>query len=270
MDQTFKSTISFQYFTDKLYLHISGFSASCGQLVLKWFLLPATSACSTVSGVKGTFSNNNNVQQTLTGLTLQDNNRYKVSIQASDIRNNVPQLVCSGVVIIDTSKPQSGWVRDGPGADLSYQATKSLQVNWGGVQTRHGVAKYQWKVLLTSFNTNQTTERMPFTNANLNTNAGKTFNSVTDGSIVRFVVRAYTKAGLFSDFTSDGVVVDTSPPVAGKIYDGNQVGVDLKYAKWTSTFNANWERFTDRHSPISNYTWAVQRQGAGHITQGRS
>ncbi|KAJ7365973.1 hypothetical protein OS493_002714 [Desmophyllum pertusum] len=117
-----------------------------------------------------------------------------------------------------------------------------------------------------SFNTNQTTERMPFTNANLNTNAGKTFNSVTDGSIVRFVVRAYTKAGLFSDFTSDGVVVDTSPPVAGKIYDGNQVGVDLKYAKWTSTFSANWERFTDRHSPISNYTWAVQRQGAGLIT----
>ena len=265
MDQTFQTNISYQYFTDKLYLQISGFSVSCGQLTLKWFVLPSTSTCSTASGVKGTFSNSN-AQQTLTGLTLQDNNGYKVSVQASDIRNNVPQLVCSNVVIIDTSKPQSGWVRDGPGADLSFQASKLLQVNWGGVQTRHGVSKYQWKVLLTSFSTNQTTELISFTNANLNTNAGKTFNSVTDGSKVRFVVRAFTKAGLYSDITSDGVVIDTSPPVAGKIHDGNQLGVDVKYAKWTSTFTANWGRFTDPHSPISRYTWAIQLLGAGLIT----
>ena len=202
----------------------------------------------------------------MTGLTLQDNNSYKVSIQAADIRNNIPQLVCSGVVTIDTSKPQGGWIRDGPGADLSYQASKLLQVNWGGFQTRHGVGKYQWKVLVTPFKNNRNNELMPFTNVNLNTNARKTFNSMTDGSKVKFVVRAFTKAGLFSDLTSDGVVIDSSPPVAGKIYDGSKVGLDLKYAKWTSSFNASWDRFTDPHSPISRYTWAVQRQGAGLIT----
>ena len=206
------------------------------------------------------------VYETLTGLTLQDNNSYKVSIQAADMRNNIPQLVCSDVVVIDTSKPQGGWIRDGPGADLSYQAFKLMQVNWGGVQTRHGVGKYEWKVLLTPFNTNQTIELLPFKNVNLNTNAQKTSNSVTDGSKVKFVVRAYTKAGLFSDLTSDGVIIDTSRPVAGKIYDGNQAGLDLKYAKWTNAFSANWERFTDPHSPISRYTWAVQRLGAGPIT----
>ena len=265
MDQTFTSTMSYQYFTDKLYIKISGFSITCGQLTLNWFLLLSTSACSTTSGVKGTFPNKN-AQQTLTGLTLQDTKVYKVSIQASDMRNNTPQLVCTGVVIIDTSKPHGGWIRDGPGADLSYQASKLLQVNWGGVQTRHGVAKYQWKVLLTSFTTNQTSELMSFTNVNLNTSAGKTFSSVTDGSKARFVVRSFTKAGLFSDLTSDGVVIDTSPPVAGKIYDGNQLNADVKYAKWTNTFSVNWDRFTDSHSPISRYTWAVKRQGAGLIT----
>ena len=265
VDQTFNSVVSYQYFTDKLYVKISGFSVSCGQLTLDWFLLPSTSTCSTTSGVNGTFPNNN-AQQKLTGITLQDTKGYKVSIQAFDMRNNAPQLVCSGVVIIDTSKPHGGWIRDGPGADLSYQASKLLQVNWGGVQTRHGVAKYQWKVLLTSFNTNQTTELMSFTSVNLSTNGGKTFNSVTDGSKARFVVRSFTKAGLFSDLTSDGVVIDTSPPVAGKIYDGNQLGADVKYAKFTNTFSANWDRFTDPHSPISRYTWAVQRLGAGLIT----
>ena len=265
MDQTFNSITSYQYLTNKLYIKISGFSVSCSQLTLNWFLLISTTSCSATSGVKGTFPNSN-VQQTLTGLTLQDNKGYKVSIQASDMRNNAPQLVCSGVVIIDTSKPHGGWIRDGPGADLSYQDSKLLQVNWGGVQTRHGVAKYQWKVLLTSFNSNQTSELMSFTNANLNTSTGKTFHSVADGSKAIFVVRSFTNAGLFSDLTSDGVVIDTSPPVAGKIYDGNQLGEDVKYAKWTNTFSANWDRFTDPHSPISRYTWAVQRQGAGLIT----
>ena len=206
------------------------------------------------------------MHETFTGLILQDNNSYKVSIQASDIRKNVPQLVCSGVVVIDTSKPQGGWIRDGSGADLSYQDGKSLQVNWGGVQTRHGVRKYDWKVLITPFNTNQTTELMPFTTVYQNTSAQKSFNSITDGSKVKFVVRAYTKAGLFSDLTSDGVVIDTSPPIAGKVYDGNQVGFDLKFAKWAKTFSANWDIFTDSHSPISRYSWAVERVGTGLIT----
>ena len=265
VDQTFNSVVSYQYLTDKLYVKIFGFSVSCGQLTLNWFLLSSTSTCSTTSMVNGSFPNNN-VQQILTGITLQDTKGYKLSVQASDMRNNAPQIVCSSVVIIDASKPHGGWIRDGPGADLSYQATKLLQVNWGGVQTTHGVAKYQWKVLLTSLNTNQTTELMPFTNVNLNTSTGKTFNSVTDGSKARFVVRSFTKAGLFSDLTSDGVVIDTSPPAAGEIYDGNQLGVDVKYAKWTSTFSVNWDRFTDKHSPISRYTWAVQRQGTELIT----
>ena len=182
------------------------------------------------------------------------------------MRNNISQLICSGVVTIDASNPQGGWIRDGPGPDLSYQASKLLQVNWGGFQTRHGVGKYQWKVLVTPFNNNQNNELMPFTNVNLNTNAGKTFNSITDGSKVNFIVRAFTKAGLFSDLTSDGVVIDSSPPVAGKIYDGSQIGLDLNYANWTNSFSAGWDRFTDPHSPISRYTWTVQRQGAGLIT----
>ena len=239
---------------------------SCGQIHLSWFLLSGTSSCSLNSSFSGTLPNANPQQTAVTGLTLQDNNSYKVAIKASDMRGKTYKVVCSGVLVVDTSKPQGGWIRDGPGADLRYQASKLLQVNWGGVQTRNGVAKYQWKVLLTPFNNNQTTELMPYTNVNLNTNAGKTFSSVADGSEVKFVVRAYTKAGLFSDLTSDGVIIDTSPPIAGMIYDGNQVCLDLKYAKWANEFSANWDRFTDPHSPISRYTWTVQRLGAGLIT----
>ena len=269
MDSTFQSTITYQHVTDKLFLEITGFSVSCGQIHLSWFLLSGTSSCSLNSAFSGSLSESS-IYQTVTGVTLRDNQSYKVSINASDLRRKKYQVVCSGILVVDTSKPQGGWIHDGAGADLSYQASKLLQVNWGGVQTRNGVSKYQWKVLVTPFNTSQTTYLLPFTNVNLSTNAQRTFSSVTDGSKVRFVVRAFTKAGLSSDLESDGVITDTSPPVAGKIYDGNQVGLDLKYAKWTSTFNANWDRFTDSHSPISRYTWAVQRYSVGLITSFKS
>lgn len=99
MDHKFKSVVSYQYFTDKLYIKISGFNVSCGQLTLNWFLLSSTSTCSMISTVSGTFSNNN-IKQTLTGLALQVNERYKVSIQASDMRNSTPKVFCTDVVMI--------------------------------------------------------------------------------------------------------------------------------------------------------------------------
>jgi len=269
MDSKFKSPKAYQYITDKLFLEITGFSASCGQLHFSWFLLSGTSLCSFNSVTNGSLPDANE-HQTVTGLTLQDNQSYKVAIKVSDMRGKTYQVVCSNVLVVDISKPQGGWIHDGPGADLSYQASKLLQVNWGGVKARNGVAKYQWKVLLTPFNTNHTTELMPFTNVDLNTNAGKTFTNLVDGSKVEFVVRSFTKGGMFSDMTSDGVIIDTSPPLTGKIYDGNQAGLDLNYTKWTNTYSVQWDRFSDPHSPISRYTWAVQRLGAGLITSFRT
>ena len=265
MDSDFQSAKTYQYNRDKIFVEISGFSTSCGQLKLRWYVLPGSSPCSFFSHVTGILPDTN-THQTITGLTLQDSATYKVAIKASDIRRKTYQPVCSSDIVVDTSKPQGGWIRDGSGADLSYQSSTVLQANWGGVQTRHGVDKYEWKALLTSFNTGQTYDLMHFTSTDLNTNAGKTFQNIADGSKARFVVRTFTKAGLFSDLRSDGVVIDTSPPVAGKVYDGKRLGADLKFAKWTNTFSVNWDRFTDPHSPISRYTWAVQRQGAGIIT----
>ena len=264
-DSQFTVAIGYQYATDRVNLELTGFSTSCGDMKYNWYLLDGSAACTTNSNIKGTLPNTN-TKQTLSALTLQDNRSYKIAILLLDTRNNTSQPVCSNAVTIDTSYPQGGWIHDGSRVDLSYQASKHVQVNWGGVHTRHGLARYEWKVMYTPYKNSQTTELLPFTNVNLNTKADKTFSVIRDGSKVQVTVRAYTKAGLYSDLTSDGVIVDTSPPVAGKIFDGNQAGFDEKYAKWTNTFSANWERFTDTHSPVSRYTWAVQRSGAGLIT----
>ena len=266
MDLKFNTVVNYQYFTDRVFLEITGFSASCGKIHLTWYLLSAMSPCSLNSPFSGSLSGTSRYQ-TVYGLKMKDNTKYKFAVRASDMRRKVYKVVCTGVIVMDTSKPQGGWIRDGPARDLSYQSSKFLQVNWGGVQTRNGVASYDWKVRSIPFKSNQFTEVMPFKNANRNTNAGISTSSVSDGSKVFFIVRAYTKAGLFSDLTSDGVVIDTSPPVPGKVYDGYQFKSDLEFANWASTFSANWDRFIDPHSPISRYKWAVLRNGSGLITQ---
>ena len=265
VDSKQQSPIQYQYITDRLFLKISGFSSTCGSISLRWSLLLGSSPCSFNANISGTLKSNNEYQ-TVRGLSLKDMTSYKIFIRASDLRGKNYQPVCSKAVVIDTSKPQGGWVHDGPRADLSYQASELLQVNWGGVQARHGVSKYEWKVLVTSLVTNKTIELMPFTTANLNTNAQRGFDNMEDGSKVTFIVRVFTKVGLFSELTSDGVIIDTSAPIAGKVNDGNQIGRDLKYANWTNTFTANWEQFTDPHSPIARYTLAVQREGTGLLT----
>ncbi|PFX19963.1 hypothetical protein AWC38_SpisGene15613 [Stylophora pistillata] len=265
VDSKQQSPIQYQYITDRLFLKISGFSSTCGSISLRWSLLLGSTPCSFNANISGTLEGNNDYH-TVRGLSLQDMASYKISVRASDLRGKTYLPVCSKAVVIDTSKPHGGWIHDGPRADLSYQASTLLQVNWGGVQARHGVSLYKWKVILNSFVSNKTVELMPFNAVNLNTNAQRSFDNIEDGSKVRFIVRVYTKAGLFSDLTSDGVIIDTSAPLVGKVNDGNQIGRDLKCANWTSTFTANWEQFTDPHSPIARYTFAVQREGTGLIT----
>ena len=261
----FSVNAAYQSVTSQLYIHLTGFSTTCGAMKLNWYLLGSSAACSSNSNTTGVLPNAN-PRQVITGVRLTDNQRYKLAILALDMRGRSLQPVCTGSVTIDTSRPQGGWVRDGPAADLSYQASKTVQANWGGIQTRNGVEHYEWKVQVTSHRSSQASELMPFTSINLDTRASKTFSNIQDGSNVQVTVRAFTKAGLYSDFTSDGVVVDTSPPVAGKVFDGNQAGVDTQFAKWTSTFNANWGEFTDEHSPVSRYAWAVKLSDGALLT----
>ena len=194
-------------------------------------------------------------------MTFQDNKSYKISVAASDLRDKEQHRECSLAVIVDTSKPTHGWVHDGAAEDLDYQSSKLFQVNWGGFQTRNGVDKYEWKVLLTSYGSSQNTELTIFSNTNLNTRMNITISNVTDGSKVQFVVRAYTKAGLYREVKSNGIIFDNTPPIAGKVFAGTKNTSDVKYATWRKKFFANWNPFSDPQTTIWRYTCAIKKQG---------
>ena len=208
----------------------------------------------------GNLPNRNN--HVLGGLTLQSGEKYKVVVQTYDIRGQSGLPVCTKAVTIDTSKPTGGWIREGLGSkDVQFQSSKTISATWGGFKTTYGVANYEIAVY------HNDTLLQSFTNVNLKASFTKNFTAITDGSKIILKVRAFTKAGLYSETSSDGVTVDTSKPKPGTVSDGPSSS-DLKYATWTTTYNASWTPFTDPHTPIIEYKLGVKRKNGGLVSPG--
>ena len=103
---------------------------------------------------------------------------------------------------------------------------------------------------------------------NLKASFTKTFSAIADGNNITTTVRAYTKAGLYSEISSDGVTIDTSNPTPGTVSDGPNASSDLKFANWTTTYDASWAQFTDAHTPIVEYRFGIKRKNGGLISSG--
>ncbi|XP_019616821.1 PREDICTED: uncharacterized protein LOC109464310 [Branchiostoma belcheri] len=53
------------------------------------------------------------------------------------------------------------------------------------------------------------------------------------------------------------IVVDRTGPIAGEVYDGDQVGDDLQFINMADLVCANWKDFYDEDSGIKEYMWGV-------------
>ena len=263
----FASSIVFQSNTDQLNLQVSGFSATCGSLVVRWSLIKYRDNCYLRSD-NATLSRNT-INHILTGLDLHNTERYKVVVQASNIRKQSGLPVCSNSITIDTSRPTGGWVYDGLGpTDLQYQSTKSFSASWGGFQSTYGIGKYKVAMYYQPMSSNAHVEINRFENLKLNVSVTKTIAAIPDGSNVTTKVRAYTKAGLFTEITSNGVIIDTSQPLPRSVSDGPDIFSDLQYADWTTSYTVSWEPFKDTHTRIVNYNVGVKRKNGGLLSSG--
>ena len=62
--------------------------------------------------------------------------------------------------------------------------------------------------------------------------------------------------------SEEAITVDRSPPIAGTVNDGAEVGTDADYTDSTSQLCVNWEGFSDAESGISAIQWSI-----GKITE---
>ncbi|XP_035698708.1 uncharacterized protein LOC118431573 [Branchiostoma floridae] len=156
--------------------------------------------------------------------------------------------------VVEASPPLPGFVRDGRQQDIDYQHNLStISATWGGFREPHtDIAEYSWMVGTCS----GCDDVMEEQHVGLITDVSATDLNLQPGVKYIVTVTACNTADLCTTVSSDGVVPDTSPPLAGLVLDGNSDG-DIQYQASRTTIRAHCFNFHDPHTGLSHYEWRV-------------
>ncbi|MBI2931486.1 MAG: hypothetical protein HYY16_07525, partial [Planctomycetes bacterium] len=153
----------------------------------------------------------------------------------------------------DITPPLPGTVNDGSGLDLAYQTSPTtLTANWSGFSDpESGIAFYEWAIGTSP----GAADIQPFVSTALATSASNPALTLIDGATYYVTVRATNSAALSAIATSNGVTVDSSPPIPGTVNDGPGPDIDWQNTPWQ--LGTNWSGFSDPHTGIASYEWAI-------------
>ena len=194
-------------------------------------------------------------------LVITDNRPYYVTVKAYNMAGLVSSLMLEEI-IFDQSAPTGNneSVRDGlMQKDIDYISSgDTVSATLTNVEDlESGISEIECCVGSTPFNC----VMKPFTSIYPN----KTFVCVDceiDPGMTAFALfRVTNKAGLSSIFVSDGVVVDLTPPVIQKVYDGKKSehpDVEKAQGDWTPT--VTWYGARDVESGLRNCQWMIVKK----------
>lgn len=162
----------------------------------------------------------------------------------------------SNPFILDDTPPIAGIVYDGSSelSDIEMQSsTSEISANWSPFTDTSGrittyeicVGTEQEKCDVSDFVVQGITLMGKVTGLTLN-------------HTVRYfaTVKATNEAGYSAMASSNGVRVDSTPPVSGSVRDGQTV-VDIDFQADDTFIYANWDEFQDLESDIMKYMWCV-------------
>lgn len=186
-------------------------------------------------------------------LGLVDATLYYACVRAVDQVSNASAFSCSDGVTVDATAPVSSTPLDGATApDIDFQSsTTVLDATWtAATETGSGLATYDWR-FCTSIAC--TTVIASGSGASLAANA--TGLTLTAGTTYFACVQATDNVGRQStEGCSDGVTVDTGPPVMSAPTDGIPAP-DIDFQTSTASLSASWVTATDGGSGIAGYDW---------------
>ncbi|XP_022100380.1 uncharacterized protein LOC110984469 isoform X2 [Acanthaster planci] len=203
-------------------------------------------------------------------LALQEGHSYFVSVKAINTVGLIT-LKSYGAFTVDASPPLAGHVFDGNPAhapanhkDRDFQDDRTmLWAFWEGFHDPHSsIFEYSWRAGLCP----GCTDVVPEQHVGLETDVHAGNLNLVPGLTYYLTVTACNAAGLCTSVTSDGVMVDDTPPVPGRVYDGSAGGGDVSYQSSRLRLQAHWWGFHDPHSGLSHYEWrAGTTPGAADI-----
>ena len=165
-------------------------------------------------------------------------------------------------VRVDTTQPVSGVVYDGPivKVDQSYSSSlTTVEANWNGFYDyESSIAQYTVAVYRRPVGALMS-EAVYFTVVEGNRNQISLSQfSFANGDEISVAVEARNGAGLTSTVTSNGYVIDLTPPQVSYIIDGRGSAPqdDLEYQTSNTTYDMSWE-VRDEESGITRIEGAL-------------
>ena len=188
-------------------------------------------------------------------LSLENNRRYFITIWA--INNaGLFSIKSSPTLLSDQEPPKGGIVLDGWGsADAQYQSFSTLfSAHWYGFTDLSGVET----VLLglsskpDSISCDVKKEEIVPSNSNYHVLFGL---NLTSGGRYHACLKMTDRAGNQAFFHSNGVIVDSTPPLRGSVTDGRP-GAEIDAQIESSVLRASWFNFIEQETKILTYQLA--------------
>ncbi|XP_071123173.1 uncharacterized protein [Mytilus edulis] len=191
-------------------------------------------------------------------LDLLDGHYYYINVRAFN-KAGLSSLATSWAFQVDTTPPTPGHVYDGDNTvltgdvkDIDYQTeTKVIHVYWEGFHDTHSIIQEYYVSVGTCPQCEDilTEQAVGITNE-------FTLKDIHLGTGLRYytTVTACNTASMCTSVTSDGVVIDNSPPIAGHVQDGTGF-YDTQYQSMRTYISAKWYGFDDPQSGLQKYEW---------------
>ncbi|XP_041351012.1 uncharacterized protein LOC121369995 [Gigantopelta aegis] len=191
---------------------------------------------------------------------MQDGYKYYITVKAFNGAGLYKQTV-SRPVVTDSSAPQPGHVYDGSRTeDKDYINNLSMfAAYWGGFSDPHSFINIYKVKVGTCSGCDDHLEEFEY---NLNTEIDLSHTAPAHGVTYFVTVTACNSASLCTSVTSDGVIIDSSPPTKGHVMDG--LGSTETQFQAIQTFvGAKWHGFQDPQSGLAYYEWRVGTSPGG-------
>ncbi|KAL9987481.1 hypothetical protein ACROYT_G001794 [Oculina patagonica] len=178
-------------------------------------------------------------------------------------RAALTSVMSSEKLAFDTTPPSQGTVIDGIGHDIDFtDSMNSLSIQWEGFEDEEsGVASCSWTLIEQSASDNSSVfgnDTVVLTRAvESEGNLTQANLSLVPGARYISEITCTNADGFSSTSSSDGVIVDVTPPNSGLVHDGSSLLSNIQFQYSTTAVEAVWEPFRDHESGVVKYRWGL-------------
>ena len=162
----------------------------------------------------------------------------------------------SNQFILDRTPPTAGTVYDGSSERTDHElqsSTSEISANWSPFTDSNGrISLYEICVGTEQ----EKCDVIGFVSLGIALKSSIQGLSLNHTKRYFVTVRATNQAGYSTMAASNGVLVDSTPPVGGEVRDG-QTLTDIDFQAGDTYMYANWDEFQDLESDVTRYAWCA-------------